>query len=103
MKKLILASVFVLGTAFAVSAQNSTETKSCHSDKGTTKSCCQSGSNSTSTGTTSTSTTTTKSCCSKGGDHHSSNTNTNTGTSAASVIGVNKTSTEATTNEEPKK
>jgi hypothetical protein len=99
MKKFILSSVFVLGAALAVSAQTSTETKSCHTEQGT-KTCCKSN-NSATTGTTTTSTT--KSCCSQ--DSHASTTNTqtnSTGASASAVLNTNKNTEATIKTEEPK-
>jgi hypothetical protein len=99
MKKLILASLFVVGSVLAVSAQ--TETKSCHGNEGgTTKSSCCKSSNSVNTGTSST--TTTKSCCSKGSSHASTGTtNKSTATSATAIFSASK-STATTETSEPK-
>lgn len=90
MKKLILASVFVLGSVLAVSAQS--ETKSCHGSEGTKSSCCK-GSNSANTTNTST-----KSCCMKGGNSHAQTgtTNKSYATSATAAFATSKTTTTTT-------
>ena len=99
-KKLILASLFVVGSVLAVSAQ--TETKSCHGNEGsTTKSSCCKSSNSTSTTTTTTGTN--KSCCSKGTSHASTGVkNKSYATSATASFSASKSTATTTETAEPK-
>ncbi len=102
MKKLILASVFVLGSVLAVSAQT-TDQKSCHGNEGSTgkSSCCKSANT-----TTTNNNSNVKSCCSKGSSHVSTGTSGSKARAASAnvIMNTSKTVTEKSvvTKEEPK-